>query len=174
MVGVPFLSEDKVKEEINNMLNRVTIMGRLAKDPTYRTTRSDIPVTNFSLAVERDYINHDTKERDVDYINVTAWRGLADWVMRYLKKGQMVVVDGRMESSSWTDPEGIKRLSVGVTADDIYFGGPKRSGAPTSVLDPQESMEHEAGDQDTTYPVEEEDPAMSGLREEDDDGVLGL
>lgn len=157
------------------MLNRATIMGRLVADPIYRTTRSNIPVANFSLAVERDYINRETQERDVDFINVTAWRGLADWAARYLTKGQTVTVDGRIESRPWIDKDGSKRHAVGVTAENIYFGGPRRSEAPSGEVAPHEdsgSGECEAAAyQGEAYPAEE---AALPWEEGGDNDVPGL
>ena len=71
------------------MLNRITIMGRLTGDPVMRYTQSQTPVASFSLAVERDFGNRDTGDREVDFINCVAWRNTADFVTKYFKKGSM-------------------------------------------------------------------------------------
>lgn len=112
------------------MLNRTVIMGRLTADPDYRTTPGGVAVANLRLAVERDHLDRASQKREADFIPVTAWRGLADWVGRYCEKGKLVVVDGRLEASEWIDRENIKRWSIQVKADNIYFAGAKRNAAP--------------------------------------------
>ena len=85
------------------MLNRITIMGRLTGDPVMRYTQSQTPVASFSLAVERDFGNRDTGDREVDFINCVAWRNTADFVTKYFKKGSMAVVSGRLQIRNWKD-----------------------------------------------------------------------
>lgn len=134
------------------MLNRVTIMGRLVDAPIHRETQSGgVPVANFSLAVERDYIKPDTKEREVDFIDVTAWRGLAEWAAKYLVKGQLVAVDGRLESWKWKDKDGKKYRTVGVTATDIYFGGPRRGPSAGEPEQQEGGVQYEAAPPEDMY-----------------------
>ncbi|MCQ2440229.1 MAG: single-stranded DNA-binding protein [Oscillospiraceae bacterium] len=110
------------------MLNRITIMGRLAKDPELRRTKSNIPVAGFTVAVERD-VKNDAGERDCDFIDCTAWRGTAEIVDKYFDKGQMIAVTGRLQSQDWTDKDGGKRRSWTVVADSVYFCESKKSSA---------------------------------------------
>ena len=113
------------------MLNQIFIMGRLARDPEVRHTRSGVTVCSFTLAVDRDIKDKRTGERKTDWINVTAWRGTAELVSRYLHKGDKVVVVGRLEIQEWTDREGNKRTTPTVNAENVYFtGGPRQESAP--------------------------------------------
>ena len=110
------------------MLNHIVIMGRLGRNPELRHTQSGTPVANFSLAVDRDFKDKNTGERQTDWINVVAWRSTGEFAARYLSKGRMAVVDGRLQVRDWTDKEGNRRTSAEVVADSIYFCDPKREG----------------------------------------------
>lgn len=107
------------------MLNHIVLMGRLTRDPELRRTGSGVAVASFTLAVDRDY-RPENGERDVDFINIVAWRSTAEFVSRYFSKGRMAVVSGRLQIRNWTDTEGSKRRSAEVVADNIYFGDSKR------------------------------------------------
>ena len=104
------------------MLNHITIMGRLARDPELRRTQSGVPVASFRLAVERDFKDKSTGEHSTDWIDVVAWRATAEFVSRYFTKGRMAVVDGSLQMREWTDKEGNKRVSAEVIANSVYFG----------------------------------------------------
>lgn len=110
----------------STMLNQIFLMGRLTRDPEIRQTQSGIPVAGFSLAVDHDYTNKDTGERGVDFIDCTAWRGTAEFIQKFFRKGSMAVVVGRLSIRNWTDSDGAKRRSAVVTVDRIYFGEGKR------------------------------------------------
>ena len=110
------------------MLNRIILMGRLTRDPELRHTQTGTAVASFSLAVDRDFRNRDSGEKGVDFIDVVAWRNTAEFVSKYVTKGRMAVVEGRLQIRDWTDREGGKRRSAEVVADNIYFGDSKRDG----------------------------------------------
>ena len=110
------------------MLNRIVIMGRLVRDPELRTTQTGISVTSFTMAVDRDFKNKDTNEKNTDFIDVVAWRQTAEFVCKYMTKGRMAVVEGRLQMRDWTDKEGNKRTSAEVVADNVYFGDSRRDG----------------------------------------------
>ena len=110
------------------MLNKIFLMGRLARDPELRRTQSGTPVGSFRLAVDRDFKDKATGERSTDWIDVVAWRQTAEFVSRYFTKGRMAVVEGRLQMRDWTDKEGNKRTSAEVVADNVYFGDSKRDG----------------------------------------------
>lgn len=116
------------------MLNHITIMGRLTRDPELRRTGSGRAVTSFSVAVERDYPNKDTGEREVDFINCVAWQQTGEFVSRYFTKGSMIVVSGRLQIRTWTDKEGNKRTTAEVVADNVYFGESKRDSTTTAPV----------------------------------------
>lgn len=107
------------------MLNKVFVMGRLARDPELRRTQSGTAVASFTLAVDRDFKDKSSGERGVDWINCVAWRQSAEFVSRYFTKGRMAVVEGRLQVSEWTDKDGSKRWKTEVVADNIYFGDSK-------------------------------------------------
>jgi len=110
------------------MLNHIVIMGRLTRDPELRRTGSGVAVTSFSLAVDRDFGNRESGERETDFIDCVAWRQTGEFVSKYFAKGRMAVVSGRLQIRNWTDKEGNKRRTAEVIADNVYFGDSKRDG----------------------------------------------
>ena len=109
------------------MLNHITIMGRLTRDPELRRTGSGIAVASFSLAVDRDFSPKDGGEKETDFIDCVAWRQTGEFVSKYFTKGRMIVVSGRLQIRSWTDKDGNKRRTAEVVADNVYFGESKRN-----------------------------------------------
>ena len=110
------------------MLNHIVLMGRLTRDPELRRTGSGIAVATFSLAVDRDFANTATGERETDFIDIVVWRNTAEFVSKYFTKGRMAVVSGRLQIRNWNDKDGNKRRSAEVIADSVYFGDSKREG----------------------------------------------
>ena len=110
------------------MLNHITIMGRLTRDPEMRSTQSGVAVASFTLAVDRDFGGKDGGEKQTDFIDCTAWRHTAEFVSKYFSKGRMAVVSGRLQIDNYTDNDGNKRKSAKVIADNIYFGDSKKDG----------------------------------------------
>ena len=110
------------------MLNHIILMGRLTRDPELRRTGSGVAVASFTLAVDRDFGNRETGEKETDFIDIVAWRNTAEFVSKYFAKGRMAVVSGRLQIRNWTDKEGGKRRSAEVVADNVYFGDSKRDG----------------------------------------------
>ena len=110
------------------MLNRIVIMGRLTRDPELRRTGSGIAVAGFTVAVDRDFGGRDGGEKETDFIDCVAWRSAGEFVSKYFTKGSMIVVSGRLQIRGWTDKDGNKRRTAEVVADNVYFGGSKRSG----------------------------------------------
>ena len=109
------------------MLNHITIMGRLTRDPELRRTGSGIAVASFTVAVDRDFSGRDGGERETDFIDCVAWRNTGEFVSKYFTKGSMAVVSGRLQIRSWTDKDGNKRRTAEVVADNVYFGESKRA-----------------------------------------------
>ena len=108
------------------MLNHITLMGRLVRDPELRRTGSGIAVASFRIAVDRDFAPKDGGERKADFIDCVAWRQTGEFISKYFTKGRMIVVDGRLEMRDWTDKDGNKRTSAEVVVDNAYFGDSKR------------------------------------------------
>ena len=109
------------------MLNHITIMGRLTRDPELRRTGSGIAVASFTVAVDRDFGGRDGGEKETDFIDCVAWRHTGEFVSKYFTKGSMIVVSGRLQIRGWTDKDGNKRRTAEVVADNCYFGESKRS-----------------------------------------------
>lgn len=103
------------------MLNKIVIMGRLARNPELRHTQSGKSVANFAVAVDRDFEKNQT-----DFIEVVCWGNTADFVSSYFTKGRMAVVSGRLQIREWTDRDGNKRKAAEVVADNVYFGDSKK------------------------------------------------
>ena len=114
------------------MLNHITIMGRLTRDPELRRTGSGIAVASFTVAVDRDFGGRDGGEKETDFIDCVAWRQTGEFVSKYFTKGRMIVVSGRLQIRSWTDKDGNKRRTAEVVADNCYFGDSKRDGDNSS------------------------------------------
>ena len=110
------------------MLNHISIMGRMTKDPELRRTNSGTAVASFTLAVDRDYKQGD--EKLTDFIDVVCWRNTAKFVSQFFSKGRMAIVDGKLESSKYEDKDGNKRISWAITANSVYFADSKKDAAP--------------------------------------------
>ena len=105
------------------MLNVITVMGRLTRDPELRRTGNGIAVASFTVAVDRDFAQDGKKE--TDFVDCVAWRQTGEFVSKYFKKGSMIAVKGRLQIRSWTDKDGNKRKTAEVVADNCYFGSTK-------------------------------------------------
>ena len=110
------------------MLNHITIMGRLVRDPELRRTGSGVAVASFRVAVDRDFVSKEGGERKADFIDCVAWRQTGEFISKYFAKGRMIVVDGRLEMRDWTDKDGNKRTSAEIVVANAYFGDSKRDG----------------------------------------------
>ena len=108
------------------MLNKIILMGRLAREPELKRTTSGTSVTSFSLACDRDFKSQ-SGEKETDFIEVVAWKNTAEFVSKYFSKGRMAVVEGRLQIRDWTDKAGNKRTTAEVVADNVYFADSKRS-----------------------------------------------
>lgn len=115
------------------MLNHITIMGRLVRDPELRRTGSGVPVVSFTLAVDRDFADKQSGEKETDFIDCTAWRNTAEFVSKYFTKGRMAVASGRLQMRKWTDKEGNKRTTAEVVAENVYFADSKKDVGDNNV-----------------------------------------
>lgn len=111
------------------MLNKVIIMGRLTRDPELRRTQGGTAVTSFTMAVDRDFKSQ-SGEKETDFIDVVAWRNTGEFAAKYLAKGRMAAVEGRIQVRDWQDKDGNRRKSVEVVADNVYFADSKRDSKP--------------------------------------------
>lgn len=108
------------------MVNIVALMGRLTADPELRTTPSNVPVTTFTLAVDRSYAKQG-EARQTDFITIVAWRHTAEFVSKYFRKGQLVAVDGSIQTRRYTDKDGNKRTAFEVVAANAHFVEARKS-----------------------------------------------
>lgn len=118
------------------MLNHITIMGRLTRDPELRRISSGLAVASFTVAVDRDWPNKETGEKETDFIDCVAWRQTGEFVSKYFAKGSMIVVSGRLQIRPWTDKDGNKRKTAEIVADNVYFGESKKKESTSTSTGP--------------------------------------
>lgn len=116
------------------MLNTISLMGRLTRDPELRQTGTGKSVAGFALAVDRDFKNPDGN-KETDFIEIVAWGKTAEFVSKYLKKGTLAVVTGRLQLRAWSDKDGGKRISPEVVAASVYFGERRKEEGNTQPFD---------------------------------------
>ncbi len=108
------------------MLNKVVLIGRFTKDPELRTTPQGVSTCSFTLAVDRNFQSKDG-ERQTDFINCVAWRNSAEFISKYFNKGNLVAVEGSIQTRSWDDPaDGKRRYATDVVISQAYFVESKR------------------------------------------------
>ena len=107
-------------------LNQCTVMGRFTADPILKTTPSGVSVTQFTLAVERDFKGSDG-EKQTDWIDVVCWRQTAEFACKYFAKGRAAAASGRLQTRVYTDKDGNKRKAVEIVADHLYFADSKQA-----------------------------------------------
>lgn len=100
-------------------MNKVCLIGRITRDPELRYTSSNVPTVRFTLAVNRTFQNQNG-EREVDFINIVAWRNQAENVKKYVSKGSLVAVEGRIQTGSY-EKDGQKIYTTDVIADNVQF-----------------------------------------------------
>ena len=108
------------------MLNKIIIMGRLVADPELRQTASNVSNVKFTVAVDRNYTPQG-QEKQTDFISVVAWRQTAEFINKYFSKGSMIVVEGSLQTGSFTDKNGVKRYTTDVNSDQVYFAESKKN-----------------------------------------------
>ena len=106
------------------MINRVVLVGRLTKDPELRYTSSNIPVSKFTLAVNRTFAGP-SGEREADFIQCVVWRKQAENLAKFVRKGSLVGVEGRIQTGSYDDKDGIRKYTTEVIGDSVQFLEPK-------------------------------------------------
>lgn len=102
-------------------MNKVFLIGNLTKDPEMRSTQSGVAVCNFSIAVNRRFRNAQTGQQETDFLNVIAWRQLAELCNKYLAKGRKVAVTGSIQTRTYVVKDGSKRTAWDIVADEVEF-----------------------------------------------------
>ncbi len=101
--------------------NKVILIGNMTADPELKQTTSGTSVCSFSIAVNRRFAKAEQGQQNVDFINIVTWRQSAEFVCRYFKKGNPILVCGQLQTRSWTDNQGQKRYATEVVADEVSF-----------------------------------------------------
>ena len=109
------------------MFNLVVLTGRLTADPELKTTPTGVPVTSFSIAVNRNY--RSGEEQQTDFINIVAWRQRAEFICKYFTKGSLIGIEGSIQTRRYTDKNGNNRTAFEVVANNVQFVESKRDGA---------------------------------------------
>lgn len=141
-------------------LNKVIIVGRLTQDPELRTTSSGTSVCSFGVATNRVWRDRSSgeKQRSTEFHNVVAWRRIAEIVSRYLQKGDLILIEGRLQTRSWEDSSGVRQQRTEIVADNIQLP-PKNMGQSEGTARPTrkpEKTEKKRGEDDIPV-IEEED-----------------
>ena len=125
------------------MLNTIIIQGRLTKDPEIRKTSTDKTVSSFTVACERPFKDN-VGNKVTDFIPVVAWHATAKFVYQYFKKGDMILVQGRLQSRNYTDNNGDERKAYEILAENINFAGGAtpngKSEAPAQAAEDPDDM----------------------------------
>ena len=108
-------------------LNRVVLCGRLVADPDLKTTNGGVSVANLRIAVERNYKDSEGNKTS-DFFNCVAWRGTADFVTKFFHKGELIIIDGKLQNNQYTDKDGNNRTATQINVDSVFFCGGKGSG----------------------------------------------
>ena len=101
--------------------NKVILIGNMTADPELKQTAGGVSVCSFSIAVNRRFAKADQGQQNVDFINIVTWRQQAEFVSRYFKKGNPILVCGQLQTRSWSDNQGQKRYATEVVADEVSF-----------------------------------------------------
>jgi single-strand DNA-binding protein len=152
-VAVKLARKDQKEEDLAMVsFNRVILAGNLTRDPELRFTNDGIPVCSFGLAVNRVR----SKSEEVDFFDISAWRELGETIANYKKKGDPILVEGRLQYRTWEAQDGSKRSKVDVVADNVQFlgrpGDPQEASAPAG----RQSRRGQGGDREEVD-INEED-----------------
>ena len=101
--------------------NKVILIGNMTADPELKQTTGGVSVCSFSIAVNRRFAKADQGQQNVDFINIVTWRQQAEFVSRYFKKGNPILICGQLQTRSWSDTQGQKRYTTEVVADEVSF-----------------------------------------------------
>ena len=142
-------------------MNKVILIGRLARDPELRTTAGNLSVATFSLAVSRPYTPQNGGDAGADFINCVVWRRQAENLARYCHKGSQIAVEGRIQSRNYTAQDGSKRYVTEVLVDNLTFLGSRSDNQNSAVAAPQDNFggnnypaNNYASDNNYTTPVD--------------------
>jgi len=113
-------------------INRVTLFGRLTKDPETKYTQSGTAITSFSIANNKTWNQDGEKKSQVSYFECTAWGKLGEIIAQYISKGNRILIEGRLQQQSWDDSEGKKRYAIKVIVENFNFIDSKQKNETSS------------------------------------------
>jgi single-strand DNA-binding protein len=155
----------------NFNFNKIILGGRLTADPELKTTPSGIPVTSFTVAVNRRG-GKQGEEAQADFFNVTAWRATAEFITKYFRKASSICIAGSIQTRSWTDQQGQKRFATEIVADEAYFVDAKNESplAPQNYVQPTVPQQngYMPNDYGVQSPMSAPAPAMEMMGNDDD------
>jgi single-strand DNA-binding protein len=133
-------------------INKVILVGHVGKDPEVRYLDNNTPVASFTLATNETYKNKNgEKVTNTEWHNIVLWRGLAQVAEKYVKKGNMLFIEGKIRSRSWDDKDGIKRYTTEIIADNMQMLDKKESGPSNATAQSQEYQQPLEARQDDKF-----------------------
>ncbi len=121
------------------MLNVIAVMGRMVADPELRKTTNGVSTTTFTIACDRNFVKQGA-ERQADFLEIVAWRATAEFVCKYFLKGQLIAVNGSLQTRSYEDREGKKRKVFEIVADNVHFAEGKQGGGQQAAAQAREPV----------------------------------
>ena len=153
-------------------MNKAILIGRLTRDPELRYTSSNRAVCQFSIAIDRPFTNQQTGQRDTDFINVVVWDKRAENVGKYMSKGRLVAVEGRIQTRNYENNEGKRVYVTEVVAENVQFLESKNAGSNNSTVinnmpeppmdkTPYDFADNNSSSSTNTTDIEDNDPFAS-------------
>jgi single-strand DNA-binding protein len=137
-------------------MQKFIAMGRLTKDPEMRYTATQVPVCGFSIAVDRSYVKQG-EERQADFFNCTAWSNTGEFVNKYFKKGNKILIEGELQNNNYEDNNGVKHYSMNINVGKVYFVESKNSGSGENNT---ANTNKQQGKTEGFFPTEEDDQEL--------------
>jgi len=133
-------------------VNKVILVGRLGKDPEIRHTNGGDSVATFSLATSESWKDRGgDKQEKTEWHNIVAWRKLADLANEYLRKGQQLYIEGKLQTREWEDRDGGKRRTTEIVANQLVFLGSGSNGSRREEAEPEQGEFTGATDRDIPF-----------------------
>lgn len=142
------------------MLNVTILTGRLVSDPVVKYTQNNIAVTSFAIAIQRPFSSKQSGERQSDFIDIVAWRSTAEFVSKYFSKGNLISIEGTIQTRTYEDKNGNKRKAVEVVANNVHFVESKASADAnrgTAPINDEFSNSFSTGDAEDFVSVDADD-----------------
>lgn len=146
--------------------NKVILVGRLVAAPELKQTGSGVPVTNFTLAVDRQYSRGE--EKQTDFPTIIAWRSTAEFICKYFTKGSAILIEGELQTRSWTDGQGNKRYATEVVASEARFCEAKKNSETNNTSQDQNAVQGQNFASGWGMPMQGSQPNFEELGSDED------